>query len=393
MVSSKHIRALVRTARTTSQRRLLETLAKSSPLFQTARGLTSLQQNAGYARFEAELIRDLTRAARGSGPIVVGPWLSEVGFEVLYWVPFLRWCLVRFGIDPARLIVISRGGPAGWYGGLHARYVEIFDLITPAEFKARNDERIAETRLQKQVVISGFERDLVARAGLSVDGDSFWLHPRYMYRLFQPFWDSAQPLRVIDRFTSHEPQPRPARPEFLGGDDYVAMKVYFNDSFPDTAENRAFVDALIKRLAQRHRVVLLNTGLTLDDHGESGAGASDGAGAVIEAAAHMRPQDNLDVQTRIVANARAFYGTYGGFSYLAPYYGVPSSAFHSAEEKAAPLHLDVANLAVRRLRLALHGGSGIAPALRGGASSRFPDYAPSFVSLSTQGFEALQQTL
>ena len=34
---------------------------------------------------------DLWRAARGSAPIVVGPWLSEVGYEVLYWIPFLRW--------------------------------------------------------------------------------------------------------------------------------------------------------------------------------------------------------------------------------------------------------------------------------------------------------------
>ena len=26
-----------------------------------------------------------------SEPILVGPWLGEVGFELLYWIPFLRW--------------------------------------------------------------------------------------------------------------------------------------------------------------------------------------------------------------------------------------------------------------------------------------------------------------
>ena len=28
---------------------------------------------------------------RKPGPILVGPWLSEVGFELLYWIPLLRW--------------------------------------------------------------------------------------------------------------------------------------------------------------------------------------------------------------------------------------------------------------------------------------------------------------
>ena len=35
--------------------------------------------------------RDLRRVASGTAPIVAGPWLAEVGYEVLYWIPFLRW--------------------------------------------------------------------------------------------------------------------------------------------------------------------------------------------------------------------------------------------------------------------------------------------------------------
>ena len=31
----------------------------------------------------------------GGEPIVAGPWLGEVGFELLYWVPFLRWFAER----------------------------------------------------------------------------------------------------------------------------------------------------------------------------------------------------------------------------------------------------------------------------------------------------------
>ena len=39
-------------------------------------------------------------SARPSGPIIIGPWISEVGFEVLYWVPFLNWAIKAFGLDP-----------------------------------------------------------------------------------------------------------------------------------------------------------------------------------------------------------------------------------------------------------------------------------------------------
>ena len=79
--------------------------------------------------------------ASGRGPILVGPWLSEVGYEVLYWVPFLRWFADHFGVTADRLVVVSRGGVAGWYTGLANRYVELFDLFPPLEFAARNAAR------------------------------------------------------------------------------------------------------------------------------------------------------------------------------------------------------------------------------------------------------------
>ena len=42
----------------------------------------------------------------------------------------------------------------------------------------------------------------------------------------------------------------------------------------------------------------------------------------------------------MIGRARAFVGTYGGYSYLAPFCGVPSLAFHSARTfKAHHLHL------------------------------------------------------
>ena len=63
----------------------------------------------------ASLTRELERLRKTSGPILVGPWISEVGFEVLYWAPFLNWATKAYGLDSRRLIVISRGGARLWY--------------------------------------------------------------------------------------------------------------------------------------------------------------------------------------------------------------------------------------------------------------------------------------
>ena len=56
----------------------------------------------------------------------------------------------------------------------------------------------------------------------------------------------------------------------------------------------------------------------------------------------MTPRNNLEVQTKVISRARAFVGTYGGLSYLAPLYGVTSLAFYSHREKFSPQHLELA---------------------------------------------------
>jgi hypothetical protein len=58
---------------------------------------------------------------------------------------------------------------------------------------------------------------------------------------------------------------------------------------------------------------------------------------------HKVPQKNLEVQTRIVSGARGFIGTYGGFSYLAPFCGVRSLSFFSRRTGFEKHHLDLAD--------------------------------------------------
>src|SRR5688572_30907970 len=99
-----------------------------------ARRTDRARQQAALFRTEWQIERELAALARGRGPIVAGPWLSEVGFEALYWIPFLGWFEDRFRVDRERVVAVSRGGVGDWYGGVATRYVEIFDHVDPAAF-------------------------------------------------------------------------------------------------------------------------------------------------------------------------------------------------------------------------------------------------------------------
>src|SRR5688500_12198800 len=57
----------------------------------------------------------------------------------------------------------------------------------------------------------------------------------------------------------------------------------------------------------------------------------------------MTPATNLDVQTRIIGGASAFVGTYGGFSYLAPFLGIDTVSFYSHPAAFRFDHLELAH--------------------------------------------------
>src|SRR5688572_16225515 len=93
-------------------------------------------------RIDARVERELQALAGSGERIVAGPWLGEVGFELLYWVPFVAWVAERFGIGADRLVAVSRGGTRSWYTGIASCYYDVFDWVSPAEFRRQHDERI-----------------------------------------------------------------------------------------------------------------------------------------------------------------------------------------------------------------------------------------------------------
>jgi hypothetical protein len=237
----------------------------------------------------------------------------------------------RARVEGQRLVVLTRGGASIWYRDLTSRSVEIFDLIDGDAFRNH-----AET--WKQHRVSAFDRQLIAGAVAAADLRRVrLLHPRVMYGLLTAYWKEEAVLEPIRAFLDYRPLPAPPAHAVLNTlpAEYVAAKFYFSQSFPDTATNRSFVQRTIAAAAEQMPVVLLSAGTQLDDHRDALVATSSRVHTI-----RVDVRDNLAAQSAVVARARGFVGTYGGFSYLAPFYGVDSLSVFSARDKLVPFHLD-----------------------------------------------------
>ena len=312
--------------------------------------LGEARKRADTYRAERRVERDIARVVSGSHPIVVGPWLSEVGYEVLYWVPFVRWVQSQFDIPPDRLVVVTRGGAAAWYSDITTNAVELFDLMTPDEYAAGNAQRSVEDRgTLKQFGVSSMDQRIVAeverRLGVS---DMRVLHPSFLYQLFHQFWLGHRPPSFLEKRTRYRRIAAPGVAVPSLPDAFVAVKFYTAASLPPTDTVRRALQSIVLGLAERTDVVMLDTGLALDDHEDYSFARASRIHSVRES---LRPRDNLAVQTAIISRASSFVGTCGALAWLAPMLGVDTTAV-LADARFLHGHLQVA----RRVYQVIDGG-------------------------------------
>jgi hypothetical protein len=278
--------------------------------------------------------RALRAAAAGSGPIMLGPWLSEVGYEALYWVPFVRWFTRQYDVDPARVVAVSRGGVAPWYAGMASRYVEQFELFTPEEFAARNEARRGDAD-QKQLAPSDFDHEILsrARARLGIDHAAA-CHPSTMFQLMRQFWLGNDSLQSVLEYTEYEPiavRADVTLPKLP--DEFVAVKFYTGRALMDTPGHRQQLRQLVERIGRRQPIVALNTNLALDEHADY---VFQDVAGLITLDGWMTPQNNLAVQTEVIRRATRFVGTCGSLAWLAPMLGTDTLAIYADDHFLTP---------------------------------------------------------
>ena len=302
------------------------------------RRVDRLREQAGAFQTEWQIEREIAAVARSRQPIIVGPWLSEVGFEVLYWIPFLRWFEDRYRVGRERVIAVSRGGVADWYRDVADGYVEIFDHIDPDTFSRRNAERreTDESGGQKQTALGSLDRDMLSatrrEAGLA---GAAVCHPSLMYRLFSQFWFGNRALDLVESHTRHLPLSVPRAADLALPAKYVAAKFYTGAALPDTPDCRRALRELIRVVARQLPVVTLDTGMATDEHEDY---LFHDIPNVISLRNQLAPRTNLGVQASVIAGAQRFVGTCGSVAWMAPMLGVDTIAAY-AEDRFLASHI------------------------------------------------------
>jgi hypothetical protein len=290
----------------------------------------ALRREVGYRRDRARLGRTL----RSGTPLLVGPFVGEVGYELLYWRPFVRRLLRTHGVDAERVTVVTRGGAGAWYADVAARSIDVFELMPPDEVRVRVDESIAAVGQRKQLVEDALDRELVA-AAVSRVGTAAVVHPRFMYAHLRFLWDETMrsATDALD-LGDYDQLPRLDLPVPVAQrlpERFVAAKVYFNEALTPAPEVLEQLGEVLAAVAAQLPVVLLEAGTPVDDHADWGAAGLD----VVRVADLIEPTSNLAVQAEIVARAQSLVATYGGFSYVGPVAGTPTHAVWDRPEKNA----------------------------------------------------------
>jgi hypothetical protein len=195
------------------------------------------------------------------------------------------------------------------------------------------------------LALSDFDRELIrlAQQRIGVPDAGIW-HPGLMYRLFRAFWYGDRSLDFLLRHTDFRRLPSGAAPMPGLPAGYIAVKFYTGPALPDTRVNRAALHDLVKRLAARAPVVMLDTAWSLDEHRDYTFDAIPGVTTVRPS---LDPATNLAVQTQVIAGARQFVGTCGGLAWLAPLLGIDTLAVYD-DDRYLTAHLYAAKYAYRR---------------------------------------------
>jgi hypothetical protein len=269
---------------------------------------------------------------RSSAPILCGPWHGEIGFESLYWVPFLK----KLGIPRERLIPITRGGAHLWYPA--DRHVEIFTLREPKDLRIQAILRHQQTGMLKQQGWTAFDRAIVQDAAKALGLTRYHvLHPSWMYRTLEAFWEQRRGLTWLADRVDISPFPALEADGLKLPERFVAARFYARATFMLSEATQTVATETIKQVAQHQPVILLNSPVHADEHVDFALPAIPNvykASDLIK----MTPENNLMAQSAILSKAQGFVGTYGGLAQLALMFGKPTVSLYADWKGTAIAH-------------------------------------------------------
>jgi glycosyltransferase involved in cell wall biosynthesis len=295
-----------------------------------------LQMSTGAIE-SLRLKRTIERLRQSSAPVVIGPFLGEPEFELLYWIPFLRWLSAESALDAHRCTILCRGGVETWYDGLGARTIEVLDVMRLADIRARNPVRWHDAALERDFTVTALDTQLVAAARKQSGGaEPIVIHPSEMQPLFRHVWRGTAPRDLLTRhLVLRRMTPPPLPPGLELPQTFAAIRFAFGPSFPDALENQRAARAIIESLAAAQPVVLLSAGFSVDGLEDFDPGPLPN---LVRLDVPMTPANSLGIMSAVLGRAASFSGSFTGFSCLAALYGVRGLSVY-AQRPAATVTL------------------------------------------------------
>jgi hypothetical protein len=255
-------------------------------------------------------------------PILVGPFRGEVGFESLYWLPFLAKFRHDFAIPAERIVPITRGGAALWYDA--PKGLELYAMRTPQEVRVENRIQHQRTGMLKQTHVTPWDRQVLRDAAETLGLRKYrTLHPAWMYQVLEPFWEARTGLNWLQDRVRFAPFPQMNLEGVTLPESFVAVRYYFRATLRATSTVVEFAKHSIRMLAKSQPVVILTSGHYLDDHLDYIPKDVPNV-TVLSDLVTLTPQNNLAIQAAVLQRALGFVGTYGGMAQLALRLGKPS---------------------------------------------------------------------
>lgn len=290
-----------------------------------------------------------SRLAHSDAPILVGPWRGEIGFEALYWIPFIEQFIHDYKIDRSRVIPISRGGAAQWYGVPQG--FEIYGARTPQQVRVQNRVDVSRTGVMKQIRWTDFDRALLCDVADSLKATRYHvLHPAWMYHTLAEFYTGARGLDWVVQRLRFKPIDAMELPGAQLPETFVAVRFYSRATFAASHKQvMQFVAATIDQLTSQFDVVVLDHPFYIDDHAGLTKVFKGPRIYHLHDLMDVTPENNLLIQSAALKRAAGFVGTYGGFAQLALRMGKPSVSFYvDWGNQTAITHRNLADLIALR---------------------------------------------
>lgn len=257
--------------------------------------------------------------------IIFGPWLGEVGYELLYWIPFIRKLCKNNNLSYENIYIISRGGVSEWYSDFSKNYIDIFDLISKENFDDIKNKIFQQNKSQKQ---SKMKMDIEFLKKYFSETDYFFFTPSLMFNILPNYFKGYYGIQFIKKYFEYKEinlndknfESNLLKRYNLTKGEYTAIKFYKRESY----ENNESIHEMLNKISKGKKLISLDQQQTYDEH--------ENFNNNYKCLGNLPLNQNLKIQSYIIKNSKYFYGTYGGFAYLATLLGTPNTTFETKKE-------------------------------------------------------------